>query len=147
MISLSAKGLAHGEICAHLAAVYGAAVSKQTISTITDRVLETMAEWQSRPLDSAYPVLFMDCINVKIKEADLAGDGGDLRGNPRHPGLWVGEHAEPIGTVSGAQPYPSTPRDATMGQHPTHRTRHPFSLRGGNPAIGEHDDIGEFPRL
>jgi putative transposase len=44
--------LTHGEICAHLAEVYGASVSKQTISTITDRVIEGMAEWQSRPLDS-----------------------------------------------------------------------------------------------
>ena len=48
VISLSAKGLTHGEICAHLAEVYGAEVSKQTISAITDRVMEGMAEWQSR---------------------------------------------------------------------------------------------------
>lgn len=46
--SLSAKGLTHGEICAHLAEVYGAQVSKETISRITDRVLEGMAEWQNR---------------------------------------------------------------------------------------------------
>jgi putative transposase len=51
VISLSAKGLTHGEICAHLAEVYGATVSKQTISTITDRVIEGMSEWQNRPLD------------------------------------------------------------------------------------------------
>jgi len=50
VISLSAKGLTSGEIAAHLAEVYGAQVSKQTISAITDRVLEGMAEWQSRPL-------------------------------------------------------------------------------------------------
>ena len=52
VISLSAKGLTTGEICAHLGEVYGAQVSKQTISTITDRVLEGMAAWQSRPLDA-----------------------------------------------------------------------------------------------
>jgi transposase-like protein len=45
VISLSAKGLTHGEISAHLAEIYGAEVSKQTISTITDRVMEGMAEW------------------------------------------------------------------------------------------------------
>ena len=50
VISLSAKGLTHGEIAAHLAEVYGAEVSKQTISTITDRVMEGMAEWQSLSL-------------------------------------------------------------------------------------------------
>ncbi len=49
VISLSAKGLTHGEIAAHLAEVYGAEVSKQTITTITDRVMEGLAEWQSRP--------------------------------------------------------------------------------------------------
>ena len=47
VISLSAKGLTHGEIAAHLAEVYDAEVSRQTISTITDRVMEGMAEWQS----------------------------------------------------------------------------------------------------
>jgi len=51
VISLSAKGLTHGEIAAHLAEVYGAEVSKQTISAITDRVMEGLGEWQSRPLD------------------------------------------------------------------------------------------------
>jgi transposase-like protein len=51
VILLSAKGLTHGEIAAHLAEVYDAPVSKQTISTITDRVIEGMSEWQNRPLD------------------------------------------------------------------------------------------------
>ncbi|MFK4143691.1 transposase, partial [Streptomyces filamentosus] len=50
IISLSAKGLTTGEVQAHLAEVYGADVSRQTISTITDKVLEGMAEWQNRPL-------------------------------------------------------------------------------------------------
>ena len=51
VISLSAKGLTTGEIAAHLAEVYGAEVSRQTISTIADKVMEGMAEWQNRPLD------------------------------------------------------------------------------------------------
>jgi transposase-like protein len=50
VLSLSAKGLTHGEISAHLAEVYGTEVSKQTISTITDKVMDGMAEWQNRPL-------------------------------------------------------------------------------------------------
>src|SRR5437016_10356056 len=58
VLSLSAKGLTHGEISAHLAEVYGAEVSKQTITTITDKVMEGMAEWQARPLDRVYPVVF-----------------------------------------------------------------------------------------
>ena len=71
MISLSAKGLTHGEIAAHLAEVYGAEVSKQTITTITDRVMEGLADWQSRPLDPVYAVIFIDAINVKIRVLSL----------------------------------------------------------------------------
>jgi transposase-like protein len=56
VISLSAKGLTTGEVQAHLAEVYGAEVSRQTISTITDKVVEGMAEWQNRPLDPMYPL-------------------------------------------------------------------------------------------
>jgi transposase-like protein len=72
VLSLSAKGLTHGEIAAHLAEVYGAEVSKQTISTITDKVMDGMTEWQSRPLDRVYPVLFVDAINVKIRDGKVA---------------------------------------------------------------------------
>ena len=72
VISLSAKGLTHGEIAAHLAEVYGAEVSKRTITTITDRVMEGLAEWQRRPLDPVYAVVFIDAINVKIREGQVA---------------------------------------------------------------------------
>jgi transposase-like protein len=68
VISLAAKGLTTGEVQAHLAEVYGAEVSRQTISTITDKVLEGMAEWQNRPLDAVYPVVFIDAIHVKIRD-------------------------------------------------------------------------------
>jgi hypothetical protein len=56
-----------GEVQAHLAEVYGAEVSRQTISTITDKVMDGMAEWQNRPLDPVYPVVFIDAIHVKIR--------------------------------------------------------------------------------
>jgi transposase-like protein len=65
VISLSAKGLTTGEVQAHLAEVYGAQVSRQTISTITAKVLGAMTGWQNRPLDPVYPVLFVDAIHVK----------------------------------------------------------------------------------
>jgi len=51
VLSLPAKGLTHGEISSHLAEVYGANVSKTAISTITDKVMDGMAEWSNRPLD------------------------------------------------------------------------------------------------
>ena len=72
VVSLSAKGLAHGEISAHLAEVYGAEVSRQRISAITGKVMVGMAEWQNRPLDRVYPVLFVDAINVKIRDGQVA---------------------------------------------------------------------------
>ena len=100
VISLSSKGLTTGEIAAHLAEVYGADVSKQTISTITERVMEGMAEWQNRPLDPVYPVLFIDCIHVKIREGNVANRpiyvamGVTVDGTRDILGLWVGEHGD-----------------------------------------------------
>ena len=99
-LSLSVKGLTHGEISAHLAEVYGAEVSKQTVSTITDRVMERMAEWQSRPLDPVYPVFFIDAINVKIREGQVANRpvylalGVTVDGERDVLGLWAGEHGD-----------------------------------------------------
>ena len=100
VISLSAKGLTHGEIAAHLAEVYGAEVSKQTITAITDRVMEGMAEWQSRPLDPVYAVIFIDAINVKIREGQVANRpvylalGVTVDGERDVLGLWAGEHGD-----------------------------------------------------
>src|SRR4029078_5780775 len=64
VLSLTARGLTTGEIAAHFADVYGATVSKDTISRITDAVLEQMGEWRDRPLDRVYPVAFLDAITV-----------------------------------------------------------------------------------
>jgi putative transposase len=60
------------QIRRRLAEVYGTEVSKQTISTITDKVMDGMAEWQNRPLDPVYPVVFIDAINVKIRDGQVA---------------------------------------------------------------------------
>ena len=58
------KGLTHREIAAHLAEVYGAEVSEQTITATTDRVIEGMADWQSRPWIPFYVVIFIDAIRA-----------------------------------------------------------------------------------
>jgi transposase-like protein len=97
VLSLSAKGLTTGEVAAHLGEVYGAQVSRQTISTITDKVLEGMAEWQNRPLDPVYPVLFIDAINVKIRDGKVANRpiyvalAVTCEGRRDILGLWAGE--------------------------------------------------------
>jgi putative transposase len=98
--SLSAKGLTHGEICAHLKEIYGAEVSKETITRITDRVMEGMAEWQNRPLDRVYPVIFIDAIVVKIREGQVANRpiyvalGVTCDGERDILGLWAGDGGE-----------------------------------------------------
>jgi transposase-like protein len=100
VISLSAKGLTHGEICAHLQEVYGADVSKQMISNITERVADSLAEWQSRPLDPVYAVIFIDAIHVKIRDGQVANRpvylavGVTAEGGRDILGLWAGEHGD-----------------------------------------------------
>jgi putative transposase len=71
VLSLSARGLTTGEIAAHFAEVYGARVSRDTISRITDKVIEEMTEWRNRPLDRVYPVLFIDAIVVKVRDGQV----------------------------------------------------------------------------
>ncbi len=99
VLSLSAKGLINGEISSHLAEVYGAEVSKRAISTITDAVMEGMVEWQARPLDRVYPVVFIDCINVKIREGQVANRpiymalAVTAEGHRDILGLWAGGRA------------------------------------------------------
>jgi transposase-like protein len=100
VISLAAKGLTTGEISAHLAQVYGAEVSRQTISTITDKVMEGMAEWQNRPLDCVYPVIFIDAIHVKIRDGKVANRpiyvalAVTCEGRRDILGLWAGDGGE-----------------------------------------------------
>jgi putative transposase len=100
VISLVAKGLTTGEVQAHLAEIYGAEVSRDQVSTITDRVLEGLAEWQSRPLEAVYAVLFIDVINVKIRDGNVANRpiyvilGVTADGERDIVGLWAGEHGD-----------------------------------------------------
>ncbi|MFD4144478.1 IS256 family transposase [Streptomyces sp. NPDC058572] len=100
VLSLCAKGLAHGEISAHLAEVYGANVSEQTVTTITDRVMEGMAEWQSRPLDRVYPVVFVDAVDVKVRDGRVANRpihiamAVTVEGTRDILGIWAGDGGE-----------------------------------------------------
>jgi putative transposase len=100
VISLAAKGLTTGEIAAHLAEVYGAQVSRQTISTITGKVIEGMTEWQNRPLDVVYPVIFIDAIHVKIRDGQVANRpiyvalAVTCEGHRDILGLWAGDGGE-----------------------------------------------------
>jgi putative transposase len=99
VLSLYAKGLTTGEISAHFAQIYGAAVSKDTISRITDKVIEEMQGWSARPLERVYAAVFIDAIMVKIRDGQVgnrpvyAAIGVDLDGHKDILGMWAGEGA------------------------------------------------------
>ena len=97
VLSLYARGLTTGEISAHFAHIYGAAVSKDTISRITDRVIEEMTAWHTRPLERVYAAVFIDALHVKIRDGQVgprpiyAAIGIDLSGHRDVLGMWAGE--------------------------------------------------------
>jgi len=100
VLSLYAKGLTTGEISAHFAEIYGASVSKETISRITDKVLEEMNDWAARPLESTYAAIFIDAIVVKVRDGQVANRpfyaaiGVTLAGERDILGLWAGQGGE-----------------------------------------------------
>ena len=102
VLSLYAKGLTTGEISAHFAEIYGASVSKETISRITDKVIEEMNDWSVRPLDedSTDVAVFIDAIVVKVRDGQVANRpfyaaiGVTLGGERDILGLWAGTGGE-----------------------------------------------------
>ncbi|CAG7633698.1 IS256 family transposase ISArsp4 [Rhodococcus opacus] len=110
VLSLSAKGLTTGEIAAHFDDVYGASVSRETISKITDKVIAEMTDWSVRPLDPVYPVVFIDAIHVKIRDGQVANRpvyvaiGVTTAGEREILGLWAGDGGEGYGTRTGSFP-------------------------------------------
>ena len=100
VLSLTARGLTTGEISAHFAEVYGASVSKETVSKITDKVVEEMMEWSNRPLDPVYPVIFIDAIMVKVRDGQVRNKpiyvviGVTVNGERDILGLWAGGGGE-----------------------------------------------------
>src|SRR3984957_3676060 len=71
IVSMYARGLTVREIQGHLVEIYGLEVSPDLISTVTDAVLETVGEWQNRPLEASYPLVFFDALRVKIRDEGL----------------------------------------------------------------------------
>jgi len=100
VLSLYAKGLTTGEISAHFEDIYQASVSKETVSRITDRVLEEMVDWSVRPLDEVYAAIFIDAIVVKVRDGQVANRpiyaaiGVSLEGERDILGLWAGQGGE-----------------------------------------------------
>jgi putative transposase len=100
VLSLTARGLTTGEIAAHFGEVYGAKVSKDTISRITEKVVGEMTEWLNRPLEKIYPVIFIDAMVVKVRDGQVMNKpvyvviGVTVNGERDILGLWAGDGGE-----------------------------------------------------
>jgi len=99
VISLYARGMTTREIQGHLEEIYSTKVSAELISKVTDGVLEDIISWQNRPLDSIYPIIYLDCIYVKgrdnhtiINKAVYIAIGVNMEGKKELLGIWVGKN-------------------------------------------------------
>ena len=99
ILSMYAKGMTTSDIEAHIQDIYGVDVSDTTVSRITDKILPVAKEWQQRPLEAVYAVVFLDAIHYHVrseghivKKAVYIAIGIDLDGHKDVLGMWVGEN-------------------------------------------------------
>ena len=99
ILSLYAKGMSLSDIKIQIQELYGAEVSESLISRITDDILDDVKAWQSRPLESVYPIVFFDCLVVKVRQdkriinkAVYVALGIDTAGKKDILGLWMSEN-------------------------------------------------------
>lgn len=99
IISLYARGMTQREIQGHLEEIYGVEISPSLISTVTDAVLDEVRAWQARPLDTVYPILYLDALQVKVKsqgrvmnKAIYIAFGVNLSGLKEVLGMWASEN-------------------------------------------------------
>ena len=98
IISLYARGMTVREIQQHLSEMYGTEISPTLISNVTDAVIDEVKLWQSRPLDSIYPIVYLDCIHVKVRDAGSVrakavylAIGVNMEGHKEVMGLWIAQ--------------------------------------------------------
>ena len=98
IISLYARGMTVREIQGHLTEMYGTEVSPSLISAVTDAVSEEVKAWQARPLDPLYPILYLDCIHIKVRDtgavrvkAVYLAIGVNFTGHKEVLGLWIAQ--------------------------------------------------------
>ncbi|QPK64151.1 IS256 family transposase [Methylomonas sp. LL1] len=98
IISLYARGMTVREIQSHLEELYGTEVSPSLISSVTDAVADEVKTWQSRPLEPVYPIVYLDCIHVKVRDtgavrvkAVYLAIGINLNGEKEVLGLWIAQ--------------------------------------------------------
>lgn len=97
ILSLYARGMTVREIQAHLEEMYGTEVSPSLISSVTDAVVDEVKLWQARPLDAVYPIVYLDCLHVKVRDgavrvkAVYLAIGVTLTGEKEVLGLWLAQ--------------------------------------------------------
>ncbi len=101
VIGLVARGMSTRDVASHLGEAYGADVSAETISKITDAVLPELRAWQSRPLDAIYPIMYLDAVVVKVRSEHVVANrpvylamGIDVEGRKNVLGMWLGKGGE-----------------------------------------------------
>ena len=99
IIALYAKGMTTHEIAEMIKQLYDVDVSATLISHVTDRVIEEVVQWQARPLDALYPIVYLDCIVLKIRDGKQVKNksvflalGINLEGQKELLGLWLAEN-------------------------------------------------------
>ena len=97
ILSLYARGMTVREIQSHLEEMYGTEVSPTLISSVTDAVIDEVKAWQSRPLDAIYPIVYLDCLHVKVRDGSVRvkavylAIGINLAGEKEVLGLWIAQ--------------------------------------------------------
>ena len=99
ILSLYAKGMSTRDIVAAFEEMYGADISAGLVSQVTNAVIEKVVEWQSRPLDAVYPIVYMDCIVLKIRQDKRVINkaiylvlGINIEGQKELLGMWISEN-------------------------------------------------------
>ena len=97
ILSLYARGMTVREIQSHLEEMYGTEVSPTLISSVTDAVIDEVKAWQARPLDTLYPIVYLDCIHVKVRDGSVRvkavylAIGINMSGEKEVLGLWIAQ--------------------------------------------------------
>ena len=99
IIALYGLGMSYKDISSHIEEMYGIEVSSGTLSAVTDKIIHTVKEWQARPLEALYPIVWLDAINYKIRENGKVASkavytilGVNLEGRKEVLGLYLSEH-------------------------------------------------------
>ncbi|MEG6521779.1 IS256 family transposase [Desulfotomaculum sp. 1211_IL3151] len=99
IIAMYAKGMSTRDIEDHMRDIYGIEVSATMVSKVTDKIMPLVAEWQARPLDKVYPIVFLDAIHFKVRKENRIVNkaaysvlGVNIAGQKEVLGIWIGEH-------------------------------------------------------